>query len=676
MRSRALHRPSAPAPRATWRLRDLLPVAVVTALVASSALASAPLSAAANGGTTPAITVGQSAALLKQPKNLEIALPASLADGNYQVTLKFVDSKHEEQTNGVLAATVSGTTSIPLYPGNVDGSYSGPKIGFSGTKAEVAAALSTVTWTPDSLTTGLTLRVGLTSALQANQYYDANSGRYYQYFQFAKILATDAEIVAREPERKLFGMTGYLAHLTSKAENDFVAGEISASNIWIGATDVTTEGVWKWISEANLPEEPFVVTSWAASQPDNYLNGEDYASTNMSNQPAGMWNDLPNFSDSIQGYLVEYGGRSGETSTAVTLTTDALMTAGGPEAMWAAAPSSPTTSSSQNFALTFNYDVSGIAADDFRNAGTATGCTFTPAAATATAGTPLTVVVTGCSTGTLQPELKASSVTVSVDNALSVPAATAQAITLMATQGITWAPTNTQVLANQSPLTPNALATSTGTGQISYAVQSAGTTNCTVESSTAVLSFTAAGTCVVRATAAANSTFTAASTDVTFQIGALATALALDLAIETGNAITSAPVTYSLSGFRPGSAWDLVLRSTPQTIASGVVDGTGSLRGSTVIPAGLAAGWHSLTLSGTSIAGEPVSTTTWFEVGADGTLQAEQPNDPSKTAADQKDVPSALLAETGAALPGALLPGLLLIALGAALLRVRALRVR
>lgn len=83
-------------------------------------------------------------------------------------------------------------------------------------------------------------------------------------------------------------------------------------------------------------------------------------------------------------------------------------------------------------------------------------------------------------------------------------------------QTVTWSPTNTSSPVSAATLTPDNLATSSGSGAISYSVQSAGGTGCQVNSATAVLTFTTAGNCVVRATAAASGGFALGSTDVTF----------------------------------------------------------------------------------------------------------------------------------------------------------------
>ena len=85
------------------------------------------------------------------------------------------------------------------------------------------------------------------------------------------------------------------------------------------------------------------------------------------------------------------------------------------------------------------------------------------------------------------------------------------------TQTVSWSPT-TAVLTTQSPLTPSVAATSSGDGAISYAVTSAGTTGCSVNASSGVLTYSAAGSCVVRATAAATARYGQATTDVTFVV--------------------------------------------------------------------------------------------------------------------------------------------------------------
>ena len=212
-------------------------------------------------------------------------------------------------------------------------------------------------------------------------------------------------------------------------------------------------------------------------------------------------------------------------------------------------------------------------------------------------------------------------------------------ITVPQSQTVTWSPTNTQVLANASPLTPSALATTSGTGNITYSVQSDTTSQCTVGNTTGIVSFTSAGVCVIRATANANATYSSAYKDVTFTIGSTTTSLSLTLDVAVGNSVSQAPVDYATTGLQPGASWNLVLRSAPQTLASGNIGSLGAVTGSASLPAGLPAGWHSLTLSGTSINGGLVSTAIWFEVSPSGTLLASQTTEPSQDAITPAGLP-------------------------------------
>ncbi|MBU6337863.1 MAG: C-type lectin domain-containing protein, partial [Acidobacteria bacterium] len=78
-----------------------------------------------------------------------------------------------------------------------------------------------------------------------------------------------------------------------------------------------------------------------------------------------------------------------------------------PTATWGTAPTTPTNASSITWALSFSESVTGIAAADFTNTGTASGCTFAPSASS---GSSINLVVTGCGSGTIIPRLAADSV--------------------------------------------------------------------------------------------------------------------------------------------------------------------------------------------------------------------------------------------------------------------------
>jgi hypothetical protein len=101
------------------------------------------------------------------------------------------------------------------------------------------------------------------------------------------------------------GYLGYLATITSAAEQSFIYNTITSSRAWIGGSDAASEGTWKWMDGPEAGDT-LIYTAWAPGEPNNSGN-EDYLIFGWnSNGVAGGWNDLP--SSSIYGYIVEYGG--------------------------------------------------------------------------------------------------------------------------------------------------------------------------------------------------------------------------------------------------------------------------------------------------------------------------------------------------------------------------------
>ena len=128
----------------------------------------------------------------------------------------------------------------------------------------------------------------------------------------------------------LFGMTGYLATITSSSENQFIQSKLSTDS-WIGAsddadyifspgtsnriyaTDALAEGNWYWVTG---PEAGTRLSSyeqfWASGEPNdwNYGNpGEDYAQYYSG---AANWNDLGD-GNTQNAYVVEFSPASGQT---------------------------------------------------------------------------------------------------------------------------------------------------------------------------------------------------------------------------------------------------------------------------------------------------------------------------------------------------------------------------
>ena len=181
----------------------------------------------------------------------------------------------------------------------------------------------------------------------------------------------------------------------------------------------------------------------------------------------------------------------------------------------------PTFSAWSNVSKTFGDSTFTITAPGVTGSlpGTFTYASATPAVISIS-GTTLTVAGGGTSviTATFTP----------TDSTNYNNATTTMTVTVSAgTQTVTWAPT-TSLLTTASPVTPSVAASALGSAPISYAVTNAGTTGCSVNSSSGVLTFTTAGNCVVTATAAETADYLSATKAVTFVISLATRTLTID----------------------------------------------------------------------------------------------------------------------------------------------------
>jgi uncharacterized repeat protein (TIGR02543 family) len=297
----------------------------------------------------PSISIGTTSFTALSTSNLNVSLYDFDSSQNYQVTVKFVNAvTNIEVSNGTLTATQGATSLISGYT-----AYSGTKIGFTGTYTSISTALSTLSWTPASSTNGISIRIGISSAPSTNEFYDANSGHYYRFVATAKswdVARTIAE------STYMYGLRGYLAEINTAAENNYIAKETTAKNIWIGAReDESTTATWlnnsyngsigqRWIwngaIQTPLPVgtgliaqgAPATFSSWSAGEPNNDTKprngklGPDCAVTNWIT--FGLWNDLP--CGNGYSYLIEFGGRPNEVSTASAATLTETVTAANP----------------------------------------------------------------------------------------------------------------------------------------------------------------------------------------------------------------------------------------------------------------------------------------------------------------------------------------------------------
>ncbi|MBQ3061463.1 MAG: hypothetical protein IJD02_03375 [Lachnospiraceae bacterium] len=116
-------------------------------------------------------------------------------------------------------------------------------------------------------------------------------------------------------------MGGYMLTITSHEEQEFVKTLISNGDkkcYWLGATDITKEGQWVWITG-----EPWEYQNWKSGEPNNGDAGEDYAELMTWNDYT--WNDgekegdSDEFSKENHGYICEWDNNNVSSRTAIYL---------------------------------------------------------------------------------------------------------------------------------------------------------------------------------------------------------------------------------------------------------------------------------------------------------------------------------------------------------------------
>jgi hypothetical protein len=219
-----------------------------------------------------------------------------------------------------------------------DSALKGSLVSIVGTQEQLNAALATTVMSQNcsatrSITASVTPGTDFTVINPAN-------GHLYSLVTSSSSSYADARAAAKL--KTIPGTTGfgYLANITSAAENTFVNTYFTGTP-FIGGSDSVTEGDWYWMdgpeagtkfySAGAAVNNAFV--TWGSNEPNNSSSAEHYAQLWFGD----TWNDIAGSTTS----LVEFGGMLGDDfsafvgTTAVTtasLTTPVVLTGAGTSA--------------------------------------------------------------------------------------------------------------------------------------------------------------------------------------------------------------------------------------------------------------------------------------------------------------------------------------------------------
>jgi len=145
-----------------------------------------------------------------------------------------------------------------------------------------------------------------TSPAEPTQWSSSEGGNdhWYEVVTTAELISwVDANAIATVTE--LNGEMGYLATITTQAENDWILGTLTMGDVWIGAVQAPGSeeplGGWGWITD-----EPWDFEFWCSGEPANTGGDEDRITITYSwPRCPGAWNDASQ-NNICDGYLVEW----------------------------------------------------------------------------------------------------------------------------------------------------------------------------------------------------------------------------------------------------------------------------------------------------------------------------------------------------------------------------------
>jgi hypothetical protein len=288
------------------------------------------------GGTTSSLSATYNTATVVDP-NLTITSNGNITGFRVQISQTYTSGDVLDYT-GTLPTGISqswnSTTGVLSFNGTT-------------TSSNWQTLLRTVRFKSTSTTCYANLR--RITFVAGTVFYNPLTEHFYEYVS-GTTTWTNSKTSASN--RSYFGRVGYLATMSSEAENNFV-WRIMANDAWMGASDelsevnsskgttafasqAAVEGRWHWVtgpekgtnfSIGNTPSITLVsgqYHKWASGEPNN-AGGEHYGQFYSSNN--GQWNDLPN--TTLPGYICEYGDMPGDITSSNTIFTRQISVSNG-----------------------------------------------------------------------------------------------------------------------------------------------------------------------------------------------------------------------------------------------------------------------------------------------------------------------------------------------------------
>lgn len=313
----------------------LAKVILILCVLLAPALALAQATSVSLGGTSSTLSVSYNTWTKVDP-NVTITANGNITGFRVQISQAFASGASGDQLrstatlpSGISVSAFNSTTGVLAFSGTTTAS--------NWETILRGVEFRSTTSTCYALQRRVTFVAGLV-------FYNPLTEHFYEYVS-GSTSWTNSKTSAEN--RSYFGRAGYLATMSSEAENNFV-WKLMSSDAWFGASDevgvvnaakgttayasqAAVEQKWHWVTGpekgTQFSNGSTAVTGqyakWAGGEPNN-AGGEHYGQFYSSN--SGQWNDLPN--TSLPGYICEYGDMPGDLTTSTTISTRSIEISG------------------------------------------------------------------------------------------------------------------------------------------------------------------------------------------------------------------------------------------------------------------------------------------------------------------------------------------------------------